>query len=63
VVIVMTLCLVLLSAVLPIAATVSPYIVVALRCCIGLCAVNMKNSYTYIFPLVLHTVFYNFLHF
>ncbi|XP_062574507.1 uncharacterized transporter slc-17.2-like, partial [Saccostrea cucullata] len=36
VVIVMTLCLISLSVVTPIAATVSPYIVVVLRCLIGL---------------------------
>ncbi|XP_055995999.1 uncharacterized transporter slc-17.2-like isoform X2 [Ostrea edulis] len=46
VVIVMTLCLVLLSAVLPIAATVNPYLVVVLRCCIGLSAGGLQPSLT-----------------
>ncbi|XP_056001235.1 sialin-like [Ostrea edulis] len=46
VVIVMTLCLVLLSAVLPIAATANPYTVVVLRCCIGLSAGGLQPSMT-----------------
>ncbi|XP_062571560.1 sialin-like [Saccostrea cucullata] len=46
VVIVMTLCLVTLSAVTPIAATVSPYIVVVLRCLIGLSSGGLQPSIT-----------------
>lgn len=41
---VMTICLILLSAVIPIAATVSTYLVVVLRCCIGLSSGGLQPS-------------------
>eukprot|EP00105_Crassostrea_gigas_P030972 XP_011453524.2 PREDICTED: uncharacterized transporter slc-17.2-like isoform X3 [Crassostrea gigas] len=46
VVTVMTSCLIFLSAVTPIAATVSPYFVVVLRCCIGLSSGGLQPSVT-----------------